>query len=157
MISCLVYKATLTKLFICCLSSLPAWSVKRNGFVSYIISMCYNNYLYAAFYAHLSTMRSRVRLRRQSIRPFSPSSTFCSQVGHGNSMGGGTSFRLRPGYVPHTGRRTGAEERKEKSGRINIYRWESGCSGSHASEGLRIVRKGKKKCPPDIMYMGHID
>lgn len=57
--------------------------------------------------AHLSTIRSRVRLRRQSVRPFSPSSTSCWQEGHGNNMGGGAaSFRLRPGYVPHTGRRT---------------------------------------------------
>lgn len=55
----------------------------------------------------LSTIRSRVRLRRQSVRPFSPSSTSCRHEGHGKSMGAGAaSFRLRPGYVPHTDERT---------------------------------------------------
>lgn len=57
--------------------------------------------------ADLSTIRSRVRLRRQSVRPFSPSATSCRHEGHGKSMGGGAaSFRLRPGYVPHADERT---------------------------------------------------
>lgn len=47
-------------------------------------------------------MRSRVRLRGQSVRPFSASSTSPWQEGHGNSMGGGAvSLRRRPGYVLH--------------------------------------------------------
>lgn len=55
---------------------------------------------------HLSTIRSRVRLRRQSVSPFSPSSTSRPQGTHGNVITrGGQSMRRRPGYVPCPGDR----------------------------------------------------
>lgn len=78
------------------------------------VSVCYSTYCIhgVCAYAYLSTIRSSVRLRRQSVRPFSPSSTSCWQEGQGNNMGGGAvSFRLRPGYVPHTGRRMQVKRR----------------------------------------------
>lgn len=55
---------------------------------------------------YLSTIRSNVRLRRQSVRPFSPSSTSRPHGTHGNIIiRGGPSLRRRPGYVPCPGDR----------------------------------------------------
>ena len=137
MISCLIRTAVLTKPFICCLSSLPAGLVKgilfynHNYFMSDATSSlsCLGAAVLAlttpvhcvcgvGACAYLSTIRSSVRLRRQSVRPFSPSSTSSWQEGHGNNMGGrAASFRLRPGYVPHTGTRTQVCTGEEKQGR----------------------------------------
>lgn len=58
------------------------------------------------FILHLSTIRSRERLRRQSVRPFSASSTSRPQGTQGNIITrGGPSLRRRPGYVPCPGDR----------------------------------------------------
>lgn len=55
---------------------------------------------------YLSTIRSKVRLRRQSVRPFSPSSTSRPQGTQGNIITrGGPSLRRRPAYVPNPGDR----------------------------------------------------
>lgn len=55
---------------------------------------------------YLSTIRSNVRLRRQSVRPFSPSSTSRPQGTQGNIITRvGASLRRRPGYVPYPGDR----------------------------------------------------
>lgn len=86
---------------------LQTWHYRQNGVSTY-----------------RSTIRSSVRLRMQSVRPFSPSSTSCWQEGHGNKMGGGAaSLRFRPGYVPHTGDRTQVcrgESVKDKEACIQI-------------------------------------
>lgn len=53
---------------------------------------------------NLSTMRSKVRFRKQSVRPFSPSSTSRPQGTQGNIMDGdGPSLRRRPGYPGERG------------------------------------------------------
>lgn len=54
--------------------------------------------------SYLSTMRSKVRLRKQSVRPFSPSSTSRPQGTQGNIITrGGPSLRRLAGYVPYPG------------------------------------------------------
>lgn len=55
---------------------------------------------------YLSTIRSKVRLRRQSVRPFSASSTSLPHGTQGNIITrGGPSLRRRPGYDPCPGDR----------------------------------------------------
>lgn len=55
---------------------------------------------------YLSTIRSKVRLRKQSVRPFSASSTSRPHGTQGNIITrGGPSLRRRPGYDPCPGDR----------------------------------------------------
>ena len=110
--------------------------------------VCYSTHTHT--HTHLSTMRSRVRLRRHSVRPLSPSSTSCWQEGHGNNMGGGAaSFRLRPGYVPHTGRRTQVSpRRRRKKRRVEMERRKRCVCWMEdlVWEERQIIQETRRKC-----------